>query len=325
MGRALDIGGIFIYEYDVGQDTLSKIAEWIAAGIPSQKDKLQRVPAAGISWAFEIFKKNKILNYADIENFPDGGEKEILHMLGVQSILVVPLFLKKSLYGVLGFEEFDYPRKWEEEDINILKTAGQMICKAIEHKRAEDELIEHRNQLKQSMAEQTTALQVTGKKLKNEIAERKRTICLLKETERDLVRTNRELEEINTALNVLSELREKDVDNLEERLFANVRNLTDPALKRLKYSGLNADQKKWLGILEANLDQITSPLLDQLGSVNCNLTSAEMKIASLIKHNKTTKEIAEMLGLSHRTIEVHRSHVRKKMGISALGRTTVSY
>ncbi|MDO8605651.1 MAG: response regulator transcription factor [Phaeospirillum sp.] len=54
---------------------------------------------------------------------------------------------------------------------------------------------------------------------------------------------------------------------------------------------------------------------DQLARMN--LTPAELRVISLIKGGLSTKEIARILGISPFTVNIHRKHIRKKIGIEA--------
>ena len=47
----------------------------------------------------------------------------------------------------------------------------------------------------------------------------------------------------------------------------------------------------------------------------CNLTKTERNILRFISENKTSKEIAEVLFLSHRTVENHRTNISNKLNL----------
>ncbi len=50
------------------------------------------------------------------------------------------------------------------------------------------------------------------------------------------------------------------------------------------------------------------------------LTPAERRVLRLLADNKTSAEIAEVLGLSHRTVQNHRAHAAQKLGLSGPNR-----
>jgi DNA-binding CsgD family transcriptional regulator len=41
----------------------------------------------------------------------------------------------------------------------------------------------------------------------------------------------------------------------------------------------------------------------------------EIKVVTFIREGRTTKEIAEILNVSARTVDVHRDNIRKKLGL----------
>ena len=124
------------------------------------------------------------------------------------------------------------------------------------------------------------------------------------------------LEEVNTALRVLLKKREEDKEKLEERMLQNVRELIIPYIERLRKSRLNNRQRAFTDIMESTLNDIVSPFLHRISSRYLNLTPSEIQVANLVKNGNTTKEIAEILGLSSRTIATYRRSIRKKIGIT---------
>ncbi|HYA14924.1 MAG TPA: PAS domain S-box protein [Syntrophales bacterium] len=147
------------------------------------------------------------------------------------------------------------------------------------------------------------------------ISDRKRIEEALKKRERELEEKSRNLEDANTALTVLLKRREEDRAELEEKVIQNVRELILPYIENLKITDIDSHQSNQLKILERNINEIISPFLRTLSSKYPNLTPMEIKIINFIKEGRTTKEIAELLNASARTVEVHRDNIRKKLGL----------
>ena len=123
------------------------------------------------------------------------------------------------------------------------------------------------------------------------------------------------LEEVNTALRVLLKEREKDKVELEEKVLSNVKDLVLPYTERIKKTSLDSNQRACIEILESNLKEIVSPFSKKLSSKYLGLTPTEIRVASLVKDGKTTKEIAEFMNLSPKTVEFHRDNIREKLEI----------
>ena len=146
--------------------------------------------------------------------------------------------------------------------------------------------------------------------------ERKRIELALIKREKELEIKTGHLEEANAALRVLLRKRDEDKKELEERLVFNAKGLLEPYLEKLKSSGLNHKQQSFVDIIEFNLNDILSPLVRESSLNLLKLTPTEIQIANLVRYGKSTKEIALLLNLSARTVEVNRNKIRKKINIT---------
>ena len=147
------------------------------------------------------------------------------------------------------------------------------------------------------------------KKSRNELQQK-----LLKRTKELEIKT-KHLEEVNTALRVLLKKRNEDKKELEERMVLNVRELIMPYLEKLKTGCLSERQQVYLDILESTLNDIISPFLHDMASKFRILTPAEIQVANLVRQGRSSKEIAEILSVSPKTVETHRKSIRAKIGI----------
>ena len=137
-----------------------------------------------------------------------------------------------------------------------------------------------------------------------------------KKMEEEIHSKSQSLEETNAALRVLLKHREKDNAELEEKIVRNIRELVLPYIDRLKQSRAGRDAAL-VEIVESNLNDVLTPFIRNMGTKYASFTPKEIQIADLMKKGKSTKEIAQLLSLSTRTIDVHRYKIRQKLGIKS--------
>jgi DNA-binding CsgD family transcriptional regulator len=92
--------------------------------------------------------------------------------------------------------------------------------------------------------------------------------------------------------------------------------LIEPALARLRETGLSAEQLKWVEAIEDSLQSAAAPQAERLPADFLCLTPAELQVATLVKHRKSSRQIGELMRVSPRTVEVHRNNIRKKLGLT---------
>ena len=144
---------------------------------------------------------------------------------------------------------------------------------------------------------------------------RKQIDDALKQREIELEIKSTNLEEMNSALKVLLQRREEDRKELEEKVLSNVKELVVRNLEKLRTTGLDSRQSGYVDVLESNLNSIISPFSRSLSHQFLDLTPVEIEVADLVRQGKRTKEMAELLNVSPRTIEFHRQNIRTKLGI----------
>lgn len=148
-----------------------------------------------------------------------------------------------------------------------------------------------------------------------DITDRKQYEDAINKREKELGNKTRELEDMNAALRVLLKQRESDRKEFEEKILTNIKVLIFPHIEQLKMQLRAGQNRRHIDILESNLKEIVSPFARTLSAVYSNLTNREIQIANLIKEEKTTKEITEVLNISESAVNIHRYRIRQKLNI----------
>ena len=260
-----------------------------------RSEKKYRMLVEAMNEGISLIDENQVRTYAN---------QRLCEMLGCEMHEIIGVPPEKTLdetNSKLFQEQFARRKKGEDSayEITFIKKDGQKVPTIVSPRPVFDE----NGKFKGSIAVIT------------DITKLKETEQALRKREKELETQAANLEEMNAALKVLLKRREQDEREFEEKVLFNVRELVEPCLEKLKNADLNNEQAACLDMLESNLNDIVSPFSRNLSLKHYNLTPSEMRIAALVRHGKTTKQIADLLNLSARTVDTHRLRIRTKLGI----------
>ncbi len=137
----------------------------------------------------------------------------------------------------------------------------------------------------------------------------------LQETNRQLSLEREALHESNTALRIVLARIEQEKQETHRDVETNVEKILMPILQALALQ-LPPHQTKYVDLLRANLEELTSPFINQLSLSYRSMTPTEIAICNMIRNGMRTKEIADMRGVSVATINRQREKIRRKLKIT---------
>lgn len=184
-----------------------------------------------------------------------------------------------------------------------------------DQKKIEQTLEKARQELEIQVAAQTADLRRVNKRLRKEIDARQQIqIELLQKTEELEARTIG-LKEANTTLKVLLNEVKNERRELEEKVVINLDDLIRPSLAAFASGKLTPRQRLLLEAVQRSIDDIASPLSRRFVVDGRHLTPVETQVANLIRQGKTTKDIAELMGVAKSTIDFHRLNIRRRLNL----------
>ena len=128
----------YLFDYHADSDTISNTHEWSAPGSDSQIDSLQRLPLQDLPWLREKLFADEAVRVPDVASLPEAAaaERAEFEREAIRSLLVVPLCSSGVFNGFIGFDSVSRQRDWAEEDVRLLRVAGEIIINSLARVRA---------------------------------------------------------------------------------------------------------------------------------------------------------------------------------------------
>lgn len=153
--------------------------------------------------------------------------------------------------------------------------------------------------IRQALISEKKIINLKNEKLKIEMVHRDKELA---NQTMDLIRKNKFLVKIEEELEKLKSI------SSDETLKSKISSLINKINKDI-------DHKKQWEIFETAFDEVHENFLSKLKAQYPNLTPKEMKLCAYLRMNISTKEIAPLMNISVRGVEICRYRVRKKLNI----------
>lgn len=143
IGLFADVDRSYIFEFSNDEAVMSNTHEWCREGIVPQIDRLQSLETSAFPWEVNLLKKGEIVHIPRVSEMPPeaSAEKTELEFESIKSLVLVPMVYEGRVIGFVGFDSVRSEKTWSQDDITLLKIAGEIFVNSIERQRAQDSLL----------------------------------------------------------------------------------------------------------------------------------------------------------------------------------------
>ena len=134
----------------------------------------------------------------------------------------------------------------------------------------------------------------------------------------ELENLNNQLMETNNALSVLARNLDRTRRESEKRVLQRTKNLIIPIIEKFREGEGLLKYRTDLDLLVGYVENLSSDLANGI-KMPVSLSTTELRIASMIRNDMSSKEIAKHLYISISTVKTHRKNIRKKLNLQNSG------
>ncbi len=140
IGEFTGVDRCFIVLFSGEEIAIEKIYAWCPEYRKKVIETYKGSSIKQFQWAIKKFKNAEYI-HCSIDDLPEEAalEKDFLKKIDVQSLLYIPMIMRNSLTGCLGFNSELKKKQWSKEDINLLNLAGEIFINVLDRKKRDEE------------------------------------------------------------------------------------------------------------------------------------------------------------------------------------------
>ncbi|MGG6296517.1 PAS domain S-box protein [Leptolyngbya sp. AN02str] len=146
LGETAEVDRVYIYanhpHHVTREMAMSMKYEWVRAGVapslPQTHWQNQPYSAFGLKRWYQAFQTGQSIRSV-VQEMPP-REQELLSRDGIQSIIMVPIFVEGNLWGFIGFDDCTHARAWTASEESILVVSAASLGGAIKRQQTEEKM-----------------------------------------------------------------------------------------------------------------------------------------------------------------------------------------
>lgn len=134
----------YLFLFSKDQKIMDNTHEWCAEGVTPLINNLQNISYEMYRWWMNKLRKGEVIQIDDVSKLPEEAEAERIafESQNIKSVLAFPIYVGGELSGYIGFDNVTKTGQWNYDDFALLRTSSEIIGRALERKRTEEELRE---------------------------------------------------------------------------------------------------------------------------------------------------------------------------------------
>jgi PAS domain S-box-containing protein len=166
VGQFVESDRVYVFEYDFEQGIASNTYEWCAHGIEPEIDNLQGVPIDHIPQWVSLHRTGQVMHIPRVLDLAaDDQMRMMLEAQNIQSLITLPMIDEGQCVGFIGFDSVRQERRWQEDEIALLRVLTELLTNVRARQRANQELLELNASLERRIEERTAELVAINEEL----------------------------------------------------------------------------------------------------------------------------------------------------------------